>query len=78
MAWNELAEEETYEVKDIVGKRTGRGQFQYLVEWEGYDKRTWEPISNLDGCLDTVEAYRKRKKRRKEKENKRMKRREKD
>jgi hypothetical protein len=77
-AWNESAEEETYEVKDIVGERTIGGQLQYLVEWAGYDKRTWEPISNLDGCLDTVEAYRKRKKRRKEKEDKRMRGREKD
>ena len=49
-----------------------------MVEWAGYDKRTWEPISNLDGCLDTVEAYKKRKKRRKEKEDKRMRGREKD
>jgi hypothetical protein len=64
-----------YEVRDIVGERTLHGQKQYLVEWVGYPEKTWEPIENLDGCQETIDAYKKRSKRKAEKEKRRAKKR---
>ena len=48
IALEEDAEEE-YEVEAVVGKRSVRGQSQYLVRWRGYGQfdDTWEPASNL-------------------------------
>ena len=51
--------ENRFEVAAIVGKkRVGRG-WRYLVRWEGYgpDDDTWEPLSNLGGCQELVDAY---------------------
>ena len=34
----------------------------YKVRWKGYgpDEDTWEPIENLESCLDIVEEYNQR------------------
>lgn len=32
-------------------------QFQYLLKWKGYRKRTWEPRANLDGCRELLEQF---------------------
>jgi hypothetical protein len=41
--------EEEYEVKRIEDYRLSQCQLQYLVEWPGYDKRSWEPAVIIDG-----------------------------
>ncbi len=39
-------------------------RIQYLVSWKGYPihEASWEPIENLDGALDLVIDYNKKKK----------------
>lgn len=54
-----------YEVDSIVnhdyvrfGKVVNRRR-RFRVRWRGYDHKsdTWEPESNLDGCLDVLQKY---------------------
>lgn len=50
-------DEEEYEVESIIGKKYfANGIMRYLVKWEGYSDKynTWEPIENLDKCLDQI------------------------
>ena len=47
--------EDAFEVKAIHGKK-GKGKtLQYLVEWEGYTERTWEPAAYLDNNVVLAE-----------------------
>ena len=36
-----------------------QGKTMYKVRWKGYgpEEDTWEPIENLESCLDIVEEY---------------------
>ncbi|KAG2770877.1 hypothetical protein PC129_g15101 [Phytophthora cactorum] len=34
-------------VKSLLGKRRRKRRTQFLVEWVGEEKPTWEPIENL-------------------------------
>ena len=61
-----------YEMRDIVGERTIGGQLQYLVQWIGYDQKTWEPIENLEGCPELIDAFKKRKRQKNERQKKRQ------
>lgn len=36
-----------YVVQRLVMKRMKEGRLEYLVQWEGYDEQTWEPISQI-------------------------------
>ena len=49
------------EIEKIVGRRTVRGRFQYLVKWLGYDSQhnTWEPVQHLldEGCEESIQEY---------------------
>ena len=49
------------EIEKIVGRRTVRGRFQYLVKWLGYDstQNTWEPVQHLidEGCEESIQEY---------------------
>ena len=49
-------QEETYTIKEIIGKRKVKGKVEYLVWWKGYKKEqsTWEPEDKLSE--DAVEA----------------------
>ena len=40
---------EEYEVERVEDSRMFRRQLQYLVKWKGYDERSWEPATNVDG-----------------------------
>ena len=55
-----------FEVEKILDhRRIGKSKrVQYLVSWKGYPvhEATWEPIENLDGALDSVVDYNRRKK----------------
>lgn len=33
------------------------GRLFYLVQWQGPDEPTWEPLANLFGCIEEVERY---------------------
>lgn len=49
-----------YEVERIEAHKLVRGQDRYLVVWKGYPiwEATWEPASNLDGCPELLEEFR--------------------
>lgn len=32
-------------------------QVHYLIKWEGWNDRTWEPIENLDDCDDFLKDF---------------------
>ncbi|CAC5394491.1 MPHOSPH8 [Mytilus coruscus] len=51
--------DDLYEVERIVGTSKVHGVIQYKVRWKGYGPMddTWEPIENLQSCLDVVEAF---------------------
>ncbi|KAG6616287.1 Retrovirus Polyprotein [Phytophthora cinnamomi] len=53
-------------VEGLRGERTHKRRTQYLVEWVGEEKQTWEPIENLSQVPDLIaefEAARKKKRR---------------
>jgi len=51
--------EEVWEVEKILGKRTAKGQLQYLLCWKGYDESwdTWTPASDFENMDDMVQEY---------------------
>ncbi|XP_060077475.1 M-phase phosphoprotein 8-like [Ylistrum balloti] len=58
----ESSEEELYEVERIMGISKASGKTLYKVRWRGYGATddTWEPIENLQSCLDLIEEYQKK------------------
>nr|XP_016936643.2 uncharacterized protein LOC108014933 [Drosophila suzukii] len=48
-----------YIVEKIVGKSFLDGRPQVLVKWQGYpiEQSTWEPLEEMDKCLDLVSDY---------------------
>lgn len=57
-----LIEQNAYEVEAILGERKNHKEFLYLVKWKGQDEteNTWEPIENLRGAQEALEAYRRK------------------
>lgn len=58
-----------FEVRAIHRHRTRNDQREFLVEWRGYiddetnkNLRSWEPEKNLDGCIDLLQSYCRKKK----------------
>lgn len=33
------------------------GRKVYLIRWEGFDERTWEPEGNVGGCSNLLEEF---------------------
>ncbi|XP_026388765.1 uncharacterized protein LOC113283648 [Papaver somniferum] len=58
----EAVQQGLYEVEDVRRKRVSKGQTQYLIKWLGWPEshNTWEPIENLQECLDIVAAFEER------------------
>jgi len=54
--------EENYIVEKIMDKKTHNGVVKYKVKWLGYptSQCTWEPLENLDNCLELVDEYQSR------------------
>ena len=55
-----MAEAEIYEVEKIMGKgRDAEGTLVYMVQWKGYpaEEATWEPVANLDSCVQMIKVY---------------------
>ncbi|ETI55631.1 hypothetical protein F443_01706 [Phytophthora nicotianae P1569] len=53
-------------VERLLGKRTRKRRTQFLVEWVGEEKPTWEPIENLSqvpGLIADFEEARRKKRR---------------
>lgn len=53
-------EEPEWEVLKILDDgiaRDGPGVRVYLVQWIGYGEATWEPLKNLNGAEEALEAY---------------------
>lgn len=50
---------DTYEVEAIIGRRVFRGKEKYRVKWQNFseEESTWEPIENLQDCLDLVAEF---------------------
>ncbi|XP_016949374.1 uncharacterized protein LOC108024107 [Drosophila biarmipes] len=48
-----------FQVEKIVGKRFLNGRPQVLVKWEGYppEQSTWEPLEEMDKCLDLLSNF---------------------
>lgn len=51
-----------YEVDSIINRKNSKNGLMYLVKWKGYEKgeATWEPITNLLHCIDSVKLYEKK------------------
>ena len=52
---------ESYEILGIIDSRLKDGKLEYLVEWLGFEGTdeavTWEPMANVKGCSELVEAF---------------------
>ncbi|MCL7026995.1 hypothetical protein MKW94_021537 [Papaver nudicaule] len=48
-----------YEIEAVKRKRVRKGQTQYFIKWRGWPEtaNTWEPVENLQACLDFVDAF---------------------
>jgi hypothetical protein len=52
--------EEHYEVEEILDSKKRRNKTRYLVKWTGFghEENTWEPIENLQGAQEALQAFR--------------------
>jgi len=52
-----------HEVEKILSSKTVGATRKFFVKWKKYSSRynSWEPEKNLDGCLDLLQQYLKRK-----------------
>jgi len=48
-----------YQVENILEKRMISGKAHYLVKWKRYNtfENTWELIENLNGCIRTLQHF---------------------
>jgi hypothetical protein len=55
----EVDGEHEYVVEDILDSRIFNHQFEYLVQWHGYDvnKHIWELIKNLSNTMEKVHKF---------------------
>ncbi|CAC5412350.1 CDY [Mytilus coruscus] len=53
---NPMAENEVYEVENILEQREVDGQLQFFVKWKNFneDWNTWEPVDNLLDCFNLI------------------------
>ncbi|MBW0557803.1 hypothetical protein O181_097518 [Austropuccinia psidii MF-1] len=56
-----VAEQEEWEVAQVLDSKLKRGNLWYLVEWKGFSEdpetTTWEPASNLTNSPDVVKDF---------------------
>jgi len=46
-----------WEVEMIKGMKMKDDKTWYMVKWYGYNKCTWEPEENVNGCEDLIDAF---------------------
>ena len=48
-----------YEIQEVLDTKLVQSTRIFLVSWVGYDHSSdlWEPLENLDGCLETVYEF---------------------
>jgi len=53
------SDDETYEVKAIVGKRKAGRIYEYEVHWKGHseEENTWEAEESLVNCREKIDAF---------------------
>src|SRR5690606_3772603 len=51
---DEDGDEKEWPIRQLMGRRSRRGQLEYLVEWEGPYAATWEPAEALPTDLRKV------------------------
>ena len=51
--------DEEWLMENIVDKRFYHGMPEYKVRWKGFSEEhdTWEPLKNLQHCIDAVQEY---------------------
>ena len=54
-----VLQQDEYEVEDVLDKRIIRKKTQYLVKWKGYPLHdaTWEPMEHLENAQDAVNRF---------------------
>lgn len=61
MSGNDFEEEEydeqEFEVEKILDFKYEKGMKYYLIKWKDYEESTWEPLSNLSGCIEMINDY---------------------
>jgi len=55
---NDALAQHRYNIKAITNHRGQRGDYEYLIEWKGYDEKTWVPQEDITN--DAIQAYWKR------------------
>jgi len=50
---------EEWEAEQILDYRRQNNRHEFLVHWKGYERAedSWEPIENLDHCLELIQEY---------------------
>ncbi|KAL5486756.1 hypothetical protein EMCRGX_G019277 [Ephydatia muelleri] len=58
-AYDKAANQDLYNVQDIIAERQEKGVPKYLVRWEGFEPEddTWEPIEHLAGAEDYIARF---------------------
>jgi hypothetical protein len=56
--------EELWEVEEIVGERTNKGEREYRIRWKGYDEDwdTWEREDGFENMGELLAEWRKTRK----------------
>ena len=50
-------EDEEFEVQRIITSRINNDRVEYLVQWIGYEERTWEPVGNLENARNILQDF---------------------
>ncbi|OQV14333.1 hypothetical protein BV898_11451 [Hypsibius exemplaris] len=58
-----VKEADNFEVERVIGKKGIGPTTSYLIKWLGYDETTWEPVYNLDHCIERVHDFEEREER---------------
>ena len=55
----QIDNDEEYELAQILDSRKYHNQFQYLIQWKGYNEghNSWEPATNLTHCVDLINEF---------------------
>ena len=58
-AYDKAANQDLYNVQDIIAERQEKGVPKYLVRWEGFgpEDDTWEPIEHLAGAEEYIARF---------------------